>query len=227
MKILNLYAGIGGNRKLWPNEHEITAVEINPEIAKIYQDFFPDDKVIVGDAHQYLLEHYKEFDFIWSSPPCPTHSRMRFLLKEKGIKEVYPDMRLYEEIIFLNTFCKSKFVIENVRSYYEPLISPQLAGRHYFWANFHITNMKLRKKVRNDKGMTLDIKMENQKIQVNDFYEYDGDKRTLINNCIEPKLGLHIFNCAFKVQQKRLTGETFSPSGGMELTLNPIPSEQD
>lgn len=24
MKILNLYAGIGGNRKLWGDEHEIT-----------------------------------------------------------------------------------------------------------------------------------------------------------------------------------------------------------
>ncbi|GAF94116.1 unnamed protein product, partial [marine sediment metagenome] len=80
MKILNLYAGIGGNRKLWtPNgdEHEITAVEHDPKIAEIYQDFFPNDKVVVGDAHQYLLEHYKEFDFIWSSPPCPTHSDIR------------------------------------------------------------------------------------------------------------------------------------------------------
>lgn len=26
MKILNLYAGIGGNRELWGNEHEITGV---------------------------------------------------------------------------------------------------------------------------------------------------------------------------------------------------------
>ena len=80
MKILNLYAGIGGNRKLWtPNsdEHEITAIENVPEIAKIYQDFFPNDKVIITNAHQYLLEHFKEFDFIWSSPPCPSHSRLR------------------------------------------------------------------------------------------------------------------------------------------------------
>jgi len=73
MKILNLYCGIGGNRKLWGDEHEITAVEHDPNIAKIYQDFFPNDKMIVGDAHQYLLDHYKEFDFIWSSPPCPSH----------------------------------------------------------------------------------------------------------------------------------------------------------
>jgi DNA (cytosine-5)-methyltransferase 1 len=29
MRILNLYAGIGGNRKLWGDDHEITAVELN------------------------------------------------------------------------------------------------------------------------------------------------------------------------------------------------------
>jgi DNA (cytosine-5)-methyltransferase 1 len=35
MKILNLYAGIGGNRKLWGNTHSITAVEFDEEIAKL------------------------------------------------------------------------------------------------------------------------------------------------------------------------------------------------
>ena len=40
MKVLNLYAGIGGNRKLW-QDVDVTAVELNPQIAKIYQDFFP------------------------------------------------------------------------------------------------------------------------------------------------------------------------------------------
>ena len=77
MKILNLYAGIGGNRKLWGGAIEVIAVEINPDIAKIYQDNFPNDKVIVGDAHAYLEEHFEEFDFIWSSPPCPSHSKIR------------------------------------------------------------------------------------------------------------------------------------------------------
>ena len=95
MKILNLYAGIGGNRKLWGDKHEVTAVEMNPEIAAIYQEFFPKDQVIVGDAHQYLLDHYKEFDFIWSSPPCPTHSRARFWASKGGkFYVVYPDMKL-------------------------------------------------------------------------------------------------------------------------------------
>ena len=70
MKILKLYGGNGGNRKYWEESHSITAVEYKPEIAKIYQDFFPNDKVIVEDAHQYLLEHFEEFDFIWSYQPC-------------------------------------------------------------------------------------------------------------------------------------------------------------
>ena len=137
MKILNLYCGIGGNRKLWGDEHEIVAIENDPKIAKIYQDFFPNDKVIVADAHQYLLDHFEEFDFIWSSPPCPTHSRVRFANLKQN-KPVYPSMILYEEIIFLQNYFKGKWVVENVISYYEPLIKPQIVGKHYYWANFII-----------------------------------------------------------------------------------------
>lgn len=201
MKILNLYAGIGGNRKLWADEHQVTAVEIDPDIAKIYQDFFPDDKVIVGDAHEYLQQHYKEFDFIWSSPPCPTHSRMNFLLKEKGTEMRFPNMKLYEEILFLKHFFKGQYVVENVRSYYEPLIKPQELQSHYFWSNFPIADTGLaRKKVRNDKGMTLMVKMAQQGFYIKSFYGYKRDKRTLLNNCIEPELGKHILDCAMLKQ---------------------------
>lgn len=194
MRILNLYCGIGGNRKLWEG-HEITAVENDPDIAKIYQDFFPNDTVIVGDAHEYLQQHYKEFDFIWSSPPCPTHSRMNFLLKEKGTEMRFPNMKLYEEILFLKHFFKGKYVVENVRSYYDPLIKPQELQSHYFWSNFPISDTGLqRKKVRNDKGMTLAVKMEQQDMKIKNFYNYKRDKRTLLNNCVEPELGLHILS---------------------------------
>src|SRR3990167_5821791 len=143
MKILNLYAGIGGNRRLWGEEHAITAIELNPQIAKIYQDFFPNDLVIVADAHQYLLDHFKEFDFIWSSPPCPTHSRFNLLANEQEGKSVkYPDMALYQEIIYLKNWFKGKWVVENVISYYEPLIQPVGSGSHYFWANFYMNSLK-------------------------------------------------------------------------------------
>ena len=199
MKILNLYAGIGGNRKLWGRVHEITAVEIDKDIAAIYKDFYPNDNVIVGDAHQYLLDNYEDYDFIWSSPPCTSHSRMNFLLKIKGNSIKYPDMKLYEEILLLKIYCKSKWVIENVMSSYKPLIVPQIAGRHYFWSNFLITNIDIREKVRNDKGMVLNKKMIDRGIIVKNFHNYKHDKRTLLNNCVEPELGLHIFNRAFDI----------------------------
>ena len=75
VRVLNLYAGVGGNRKLWQDVN-VTAVELEPKIAAVYQRQHPNDTVIVGDAHAYLLEHWQEFDFIWSSPPCQTHSKM-------------------------------------------------------------------------------------------------------------------------------------------------------
>ena len=58
LKVLNLYSCLGGNRLLW-EDCEVTAVELDPELARMYQERFPNDKVIVTDAHQYLLDHYK------------------------------------------------------------------------------------------------------------------------------------------------------------------------
>ena len=66
-KILNLYACLGGNRYKWDevaDNLEITAVEWDEELAKLYQERFPNDTVIVADAHQYLLDNFKKFDFI-------------------------------------------------------------------------------------------------------------------------------------------------------------------
>lgn len=202
IKILNLYAGIGGNRKLWNGDIEVTAIENVPEIAKIYQDFFPNDKVIIADAHQYLLEHYKEFDFIWSSPPCPSHSRINFLNNEKiekGITPKFPDMKLYEEIIFLKSWFEGKFVVENVISYYEPLIKPQKSGSHYFWTNFIIG-----KKENITRGIRENIDFVSKKVGF-DVSNYENiNKRQILNNCVEPELGLHIFEMAFRKKQEVL-----------------------
>ena len=201
MNILNLYVGIGGNRKLWDGDIKVTAVELNPEIAKIYQDFFPNDKVIVADAHQYLLEHYKEFDFIWSSPPCPSHSRIRqFTAVARGQNEaVYPDMQLYEEIIFLMHNFKGKWVVENVISYYEPLIKPQELASHYFWSNFNLSVKSIKSRGHN---ATMDVR---QKIKGFELSEYKNiDKQKILRNCVEPETGLHIFNCAYKIRQVNL-----------------------
>lgn len=201
MKILNLYAGIGGNRKLWGDDHDITAVEINPKIAKIYQDFFPNDKVIIGDAHQYLLEHFKEFDFIWSSPPCQTHSIINTSYYNREGQQRYPDMKLYQEIIFLKHWFKGKWCIENVKSYYKPLICPQESGNHYFWCNFFIT--KLKREIRNISHMKIEEK-EKDRFKVSHLNISKTFQKKILNNCVLPKHGLHIFNCAFKDKQKKL-----------------------
>jgi DNA (cytosine-5)-methyltransferase 1 len=198
IKVLNLYAGIGGNRKLWENV-DVTAVENVPEIAKIYQDFFPNDKVIIADAHQYLLDHYKEFDFIWSSPPCPSHSDWkRVWVAANKQKAVYPDMKLWQEIIFFKGFVKCQWVVENVISYYEPLIKCYNVANHYFWANFHINNYKTEKRGSREDRHYL------AKRKGFDLPDHVQDKRQLLRNCVEPELGLHVFNCAFKVKQKTL-----------------------
>lgn len=201
IKILNLYAGIGGNRMLWENV-KVTNIEINPKIAKILQEFYPKDKIIVDDAHDYLLKHHKEFDFIWSSPPCPTHSRIRKNVSVSlGSEEVYPDMKLYEEIIFLQHCCKNKWVVENVRSYYIPLIKPQEINRHYFWANFIIPKINL--PTQNILFIKKNSKTFGRKI--GDFnLDRNYNHVKVLRNQVNPKLGLHILKSAFKSKQTTL-----------------------
>jgi len=207
MKVLNLYAGIGGNRKLWENV-DVTAVEWEPKIAEIYQDFFPEDTVIVADAHQYLLEYYKEYDFIWSSPPCPTHSFLhRNFANMKGRRPEYPDMRLYQEIILLDTFFDGKYCVENVRSYYDPLIKPQELHRHYFWANFLITPIKIDVEgvtVTNARSSVRRSKQEHLEM-LKDLHGFDVDDVKMLSNCVFPPLGKHILNCARGNTQLELT----------------------
>ena len=204
MKILNLYAGIGGNRKLWGDEHEVTAVEYKPEIAKIYQDNFPNDKVIVADAHKYLLEHFNEFDFIWSSPPCPSHSKVRIIATyEKGTnnirqKPLYPDMKLYEEIIFLKHYFRGKWCVENVIGFYEPLYPPHKVGGHYFWTNFHVSETSTES--RDHYGSIEDL----EKRKGFDLKNYKVNKRLVLRNCVEPELGKYILDFAINPYEPNL-----------------------
>lgn len=197
IKILNLYSCIGGNRKLW-GDLDITAVEINPEIITIYKHYFPNDKVIQTDAHKYLEEHFEEYDFIWASPPCPTHSRMR---KNFGNnKPIYPDMKLYEEILFLQGYFKGRWLIENVKSWYDPLIKPQERGRHYYWSNFEIPD--------NDIFIDSEIgsidRFQAQTIKkwgfdlTNFKVSNDYPKDKIIRDMVNPKAGKYILECAYK-----------------------------
>jgi len=206
-KVLNLYAGIGGNRKLW-EDVDVTAVEIDPAIARVYRDHFPDDTVVVDDAHEYLLENYKDYDFIWSSPPCPTHSRTQTMSvldesrpENRCRNAVYPDMKLYQEIILLKRFADCDWVVENVVPYYNELIEAQKIGRHLFWSNFHIGG-----------DLQFDIKIHDGVAELESEYGYDltgydlENRRKTIRNCVHPKLGKHIFDAAVSERQAQLSG---------------------
>lgn len=199
MKVLNLYAGIGGNRKLWENV-EVTAVENVPEIAEVYHKLFPDDIIIIADAHQYLLDHSQEFDFIWSSPPCPTHSRMRNSLVKSAA--VYPDMKLYEEIIFLQTFYEGDWVVENVIPYYTPLIRPIAElDRHLFWSNRHIGKAKGGRTFGRITDQTKEALASSHDIELPQGTQ---NARKLLRNAVDPKLGFHIFNAVSRTSQTQV-----------------------
>ena len=207
MRILNLYACLGGNRYKWGDDHNITAVEWDEDLAKLYKERFPNDKVIVSDAHQYLLDHYKEFDFIWSSPPCPTHSRARFARRE-STKPKYPDMKLYEEILFLQKWFKGKYVVENVIPYYEPLIPAKKRGRHLYWTNFNLpTDLKERK--------SSIMESSNEVFKWCQFHEYDFKKykgaqsvQKIARNLVDYEAGKTILQTALGIFERQTINQT-------------------
>lgn len=211
MKILNLYACLGGNRYKWGNEHDITAVELDPELAKLYQERFPNDTVIVTDADQYLLNHYKEFDFIWISPPCPDNSRARFW-SAKGkdiVLDKYPDLTLYKQYIFLSNWYNGKFCIENVIPYYEPLIPGKKRGRHLYWTNFLLPS-KLSN--RHFNGMS---SAKNEVKLLCDFHDYDFNKykgkqprNKIARNLVDYEAGKTILDTAMGIITKQNEKQT-------------------
>ena len=205
-KILNLYACLGGNRYKWnevKNDIEVTAVEWDEELAKLYQERFPNDTVIVADAHKYLLENYQNFDFIWTSPPCPTHSRARYWgYGANGKKPIYPDMKLYEEIIFLQHHFKGKYVIENVSPYYEPMYNPEKRDRHLYWCNFKLPNNISE---RHFEGLS---SCKNEVDKLCKFHEYNFRKykgkqtvQKIARNLVDYEAGKTIFQTALNIQK--------------------------
>lgn len=203
-KGLNLCAGVGGNRAKWEGI-EITAIENNAKIAAVYQKLHPDDKVIITDAYEYLKEHYAEFDFIWISPPCQKHSKMMKFTRNKVAD--YPDMNLYKVIIFLQHFFKGRWVVENVKPYYTPLIKPTIEiGRHLFWSNFPITHFD----IESPKNFINNSTLAGKKLMMDwlgihfDEVIYYGKNHCpvqILRNCVHPDLGLSIFNDAKDIKK--------------------------
>jgi len=197
LRVLNLYAGLGGNSKKWA-DCDVVAVELDPKIAAMYKKLNPSHNVIVGDAHQYLLDHYEEFDFIWCSPMCPTHSRMALATRHKLNR--YPDMSLYQEIIFLKYFFKGHYVVENVFPFYKPLIEPTTTvGRHVFWSSFKFKADEIKQPKNFINQATVSGKKLLQNwlgihYEENIYYGKNHCPAQILRNCVHPDLGLQIFN---------------------------------
>jgi len=210
MKVLNLYACLGGNRYKWDEvtDVEVTAVEWNEELAKLYKERFPNDTVIVADAHQYLLDHYKEFDFIWSSPPCPSHSRMNISQYTRETwKPKYPDFKLYEEVVFLDNYFKGKYCIENVIPFYEPLIPAKKRHRHLYWTNFNLPNVLSERKSPDWS------RIKNEAEAWNEFHDYDFKKykgneyREVGRNLVDYEAGRTILETAVGIIKKAIVNQ--------------------
>ena len=205
IKLLNLYAGIGGNVHLLDrNKYQIISIEHNIQIAKINQLLHPEDIIITcdglckedeirtecpGNAKYYLRLNYKKFDFIWGSPPCQTHSKMRFTQKSKDFYEYkYPNVDLYQIITLLQTHFEGTYIIENVKPYYESWIKPNfILNRHYYWSNKYLHCDKLQtpkpfdRMYKPDWIEFLDIPVKQKDI-----------KLQWLRNCVHPKEGLQL-----------------------------------
>jgi len=109
-------------------------------------------------------------------------------------------MELWQEIIFLKTFFKGKYCVENVISYYEHFIPPTAElGRHYLWANFVIPKIDLPK---NEVGTMMKKYAGTEK--------HAHSKPLEDRNAVNANLGLHILNRAIgiiesnKIEQGKL-----------------------
>lgn len=202
MRVLNLYCGIGGNSRYWSNEWDITAIDNNEDVCFQYKSNNPNHEVIQTDAHEYLKNNFRDFDLIWTSPPCPTHSRLAKGTRHE--KREFPDMRLYEEILFLKHFFEGKYVVENVIPFYEPLINPDIKlGRHLFWTNLNPSDLPKITPFRASNGKTMyhaagTAKGREEMLNwldmppmiKNIYIKPSNDPGKVIRNCVHPKIGL-------------------------------------
>ena len=212
MKILNLYAGLGGNRlgfeKFYTErgiDIEVTAVEQNADVAAYYQKRFPQDEIFLCNVKDFIekkenLKKILSSDLIWGSPPCQSHSRVVLPNKNRFLK--MPNMHLYRLIILLMQL-DMPWIVENVYPFYHKHISelflPQtFVERHAFWTNQEIQKRKY--------SIGKGIIIENAKVSELEAYHdiYLGkltNKRQYLRNCINWRTTMKVLEM---LQQKKI-----------------------
>ncbi len=202
LRVLNAYAGIGGNRHLWPAEWHVTAVEIDPRVAAEYARRYPNDTVLVEDAHAHVMERAHEYDARWVSPPCPTHSRLALNVARRKGAEPAPDPRLWDEIEHLRAL-GGRYVVENVHTYYEPPIAPDVVTeRHYYWTStppLTLTPMGVLPVSGRRVGLTADAIAESYGLPPLPAGSV-ADRRKAMRNAVVPHEGYEIAMAAFAPQ---------------------------
>ena len=213
MKVLNLYAGIGGNRKDWPEEWEVWNIEIDEGLVEDLRKNFPNDVTIRYDSMKYLLQHYEDFDFIWASPPCQTHSRMNRIKSSKYHRFNFVDPSLYQIIIFLKENFKGGFIVENVRPYYGEFFNPVIIGRHAFWSNYDINHLNYNSPEFNLFDLSLKELEDYFKIKLskNRYIGNSHDPKQPYRNAVSPELGklLALRYTKNRVIQTKLIGRCY------------------
>ena len=147
LKILDLFCGLGGVARGFQTfliengiDFEYYAIDVDDRILKAHKVLNPRSIVIKRDAYSFSDEELCNYDFIWASPPCETHSIVGTWRRKISVD---PDMRLYELIDRLYDLGKP-FVVENVKPYYKPPIRPtSRANRHVLWSNLEIPPIKV------------------------------------------------------------------------------------
>lgn len=107
-----------------------------------------------------------------------------------------------------------KWVVENVQSYYDPLIMPQIIDRHYFWSNFYIPRTETSRSY-NVTNATKEEHAEHFAIQLP---EGTINQRKLLRNAVDPRIGLHVLRAA----QHELTQQPLVFSNSVS---NPVSTE--
>jgi len=106
MRALDLFCCSGGSSMgLYNAGFEVEGVDVNPELSRFYPF-----KITHGDVFDLEEGFFRDFDFIWASPPCQNYSIGTIAFRNAG-KE-YPD--LVDKTRKLLNKTDIPYIIENV-----------------------------------------------------------------------------------------------------------------